>query len=161
MRHARAESFAAEDHRRGLTERGAREAQDAGEWLRTHGLVPTHAYISSAARARDTWTGMVAGSRADIEPVYDDALYSAGPENAIDILRTVPPEAGIVLFLGHNPTAASLAHLLDDGDPDPAAFRAMSAGLPTSAVAVLDVRVPWSELDAATGRLVEFYPGHR
>ena len=93
--------------------------------------------------------------------MYDDALYTAGPENAMDILRSVPDEAEVVLYVGHNPTAASLAHLLDDGDPDPASFRAMSAGFPTSAMAVLDVRVPWAELDAATGRLVRFYPGHR
>ena len=38
----------------------------------------------------------------------------------------------MVLFVGHNPTAASLAHLLDDGDAEPEAFREMSTGFPTS-----------------------------
>ena len=48
----------------------------------------------------------------------------------------------MVMFVGHNPTAASLAHLLDDGDPDPDAFRAMSAGFPPAALAVLEVPRP-------------------
>ena len=64
-----------------------------------------------------------------------------------------------MLYVGHNPTAASLAHLLDDGDPDPDAFRAMSAGFPTAALAVLEVPVPWAELAAATGHLIAFHVG--
>ena len=91
--------------------------------------------------------------------MIDDAIYTAGPESALDILRGAPEDAEVVLYVGHNPTAASLAHLLDDGDPDPDAFRAMSAGFPTSAMAVLEVQVPWAELDAASARLVGFYPG--
>ena len=48
MRHGKAEPFAAEDHLRRLTERGAREAHGAGQWLADQGLVPTHALVSSA-----------------------------------------------------------------------------------------------------------------
>jgi phosphohistidine phosphatase len=92
--------------------------------------------------------------------VVDDAIYTADPDSALDILRATAPEAEVVLYVGHNPTAASLAHLLDDGDPDPEAFRAMSAGFATSAMAVLDVHVAWAELDAATARLAGFYSGH-
>src|SRR4051812_13019694 len=43
MRHGKAESFAPEDHRRQLTDRGVREVQDAGRWLADEGLLPTHA----------------------------------------------------------------------------------------------------------------------
>ena len=61
----------------------------------------------------------------------------------------------MLVFVGHNPTASSLVHLLDYGEPDAAAFRTLSAGLPTSGVAVLEVPVPWTDLDArlrAAGR---------
>jgi phosphohistidine phosphatase len=160
MRHGRAEQFAAEDHQRRLTTRGVRDARGAGEWLVDRGLVPTHALVSSALRARDTWVGLVEVTGLGIEPVVDDAVYSAGPENALDLLRATPADAEVVLLIGHNPTAASLAHLLDDGDPEPEAFRLMSAGFPPAAVAVLDVHVPWAELEQATARLVGFYPGH-
>jgi phosphohistidine phosphatase len=159
MRHGKAESFASEDHHRRLTQRGVREVHDAGLWLAEEGLVPTHAFVSSADRTRDTWNNLVATTGARIEPVIDDSIYTAGPDIAVDILRGTPEDAEVVLYVGHNPTAASIAHLLDDGDPDPDAFRAMSAGFPTSAMAVLDVHVPWAELDAASARLVRFYPG--
>ena len=66
----------------------------------------------------------------------------------------------MVLYLGHNPTVASLAHLLDDGDPDSESFRAMSAGFPTAAIAVLEIPVPWADLDVATGHLVAFHDDH-
>jgi phosphohistidine phosphatase len=159
MRHGKAESFATEDHRRRLTRRGTREVHAAGQWLAAEGLVPTHAFVSSAVRTQDTWAGLVATTGAGIEPVFSDAIYTAGPDSALDILRGTPDDAEVVLYVGHNPTAASLAHVLDDGDPDPEAFRAMTAGFPTSAMAVLDVHVPWAELDAASARLVAFYPG--
>ena len=159
MRHGKAEAFAAEDHRRRLTERGAREVYAAGQWLLAEGLVPTHAFVSSAVRTQDTWLGLVAATGASCEAVVDDAIYSGGPETVVDVLRRAPEDAEVVLYVGHNPTAASLAHLLDDGDPDPDAFRVMSAGLPTAALAVLDVHVPWDELDNASAQLVGFYPG--
>jgi phosphohistidine phosphatase len=160
LRHGRAEQFAAEDHQRRLTARGAREARGAGQWLADRGLLPTHALVSSALRAQDTWAGFAEVTGVSIEPLVDDAVYTAGPDNALDLLRATPEDAEVVLLVGHNPTAASLAHLLDDGDAEPEAFRLMSAGFPPAAVAVLDVHVPWAELDSATARLEAFYPGH-
>jgi phosphohistidine phosphatase len=159
MRHGRAESFATDDHLRRLTERGVREVRAAGQWLDDEGLVPTHAFVSSAVRTQQSWQNLVEVAGTEVEPVVDDAIYTASPESALDILQGTPEAAGIVLFLGHNPTAASLAHLLDDGDPDPEAFRGISAGFSTSAMAVLDVHVPWADLGAAAARLVGFYPG--
>ena len=91
--------------------------------------------------------------------MVDDAIYTASPESALDILRGTPKAAEVVLYLGHNPTASSLAHLLEDGDPDAEAFRGITAGMATSAMAVLDVHVPWADLDAASARLTGFYPG--
>ena len=159
MRHGKAEAFAPEDHHRRLTERGVREAHGAGRWLEEQGLVPTHALVSSAMRARETWESLAAATGTAVAPLVEDAIYTAGPENVMDILRATPEDAEVVLCVGHNPTAASLAHLLDDGDPDPDAFRTMTAGFPPAAMAVLDVHVPWAELDAATARLVGFYSG--
>jgi phosphohistidine phosphatase len=159
MRHGKAESFAPEDHRRRLTERGAREVRAAGQWLAAEQLVPTYAFVSSAIRTQDTWAALAAATGTAIEPTVSDAIYTAGPDSALDILRGTPDDAEVVLYVGHNPTAASLAHLLDDGEAEPEAFRAMSAGFPTAAMAVLDVHVPWAELDAACARLVAFHPG--
>ncbi len=159
MRHGKAEAFAAEDHRRRLTDRGHRQSTAAGAWLAAQGIVPTEAFVSSATRTRQTWEALVAGSGTPAEARVEDAVYSADADSALDVLREAPADAEVVLYVGHNPTAASLAHLLDDGDPEPEAFRAMSAGFSTASIAVLEIAVPWSELDAATGHLVAFHPG--
>ena len=159
MRHGKAEAFAPEDHRRRLTDRGHRDATAAGEWLADQGIVPTYAFVSSATRTRQTWKALVEGNGTPADARVDDAVYSADADSALDVLREAPADAEIVLYVGHNPTAASLAHLLDDGDPDPVAFRAMSASFPTSAVAVLDISVPWADLDVGTGHLMAFHAG--
>ncbi|MCW2760644.1 MAG: Phosphoglycerate mutase [Marmoricola sp.] len=159
MRHGKAEAFAQEDHRRRLTDRGRREATAAGEWLAENGIVPNEAFVSSATRTRQTWEALVAGSGTPAEARVEDAVYSADADSALDVLRNASADAEVVLYVGHNPTAASLAHLLDDGNPDPDAFRAMSAGFPTAATAVLEISVPWAELGPATGHLIAFHVG--
>jgi phosphohistidine phosphatase len=159
MRHGKAEAFAAEDHRRRLTARGRLQSTAAGEWLAEQGMVPTEAFVSSATRTRQTWKALAASSGTPAEARVEDAVYAADADSALDVLREAPAAAEVVLYVGHNPTAASLAHLLDDGDPDPEAFRAMSAGFPTAAMAVLEIGVPWAQVGAATGHLVAFHVG--
>lgn len=156
MRHARAESFAEGDHRRRLTDRGRRDAVQSGRWLASAGLQPEAVFVSSAERAQATWRAVAEGAHSEVEAYVDDGLYTAGPDAVMEVLRTAGA-AGVVLFVGHNPTAASLAHVLDDGDPDPVAFRSMSEGFPPAAIAVLDVPQPWAELDIASARLVAFH----
>jgi phosphohistidine phosphatase len=159
MRHATAESFAEEDSARRLTARGQREAVAAGRWMAEQSLVPTHAFVSAATRAVSTWEGVVAGSGTTATPSIEGGLYSGGAFSVLESLRTAPDDAEVVAYVGHNPTAASLAHLLDDGDPDPDAFRGVSSGFPPASVAVLDVTTEWSALDAVGARLVGFRPG--
>jgi phosphohistidine phosphatase len=159
VRHARAEGFAADDHARALPHGGPREAAEAGLWLAAHDVVPSHVFVSSATRTVATWEALAHGLRSAPEVVVDDALYSAGPEAVLEVLRTAPVDAAVVAFVGHNPTAAYLAHLLDDGTPDPVAFREMSEGYPTAALTVLDVAVPWSELDIGCAHISAFHVG--
>jgi phosphohistidine phosphatase len=159
MRHARAESFASSDQRRRLTDRGRRDAAAVGRWLAEQGLVPTHAYVSSAERTKETWQALAEASGSTADPLFDDALYAGGPDDVMESLRAAPAGAAVVLYVGHNPTVASLAHVLDDGNPEPEAFRAMSEGFPPAATAVLELQDPWTELDVASARLVDFHVG--
>ena len=157
MRHGRAEQYGDDDHRRRLTERGRRQARAAGEWLTEQGYLPTHAIVSSSTRTRETWEMVVGGSGKTAEADVSDAAYAADAEAALAILRGAPSEASVLAFVGHNPTVSSLVHLLDAGDPDPAAFRSLSSGLPTSGVAVLELAGTWADLDVGTARLVAGY----
>ncbi len=94
-----------------------------------------------------------------MEPHLSQVLYGAGPETALDLLRETPDEATAVIVVGHNPTIAYLASLLDDGDGDPAVSSEMMSGYPTSAVALFEYDGAWSELAEGSARLVGYHVG--
>jgi phosphohistidine phosphatase len=159
MRHAKAEAVAATDHARRLTGRGRRDATEAGRWARATGLLPDHVLVSTAARADETWLAFREAAGLEVAAELDPGLYAAGPETALAVLRSVPPDAATVMIVGHNPTMAQLVHLLDDGTADAAAFAELSTGLATSAVAVLEVSRAWADLDVATARIAALHVG--
>jgi phosphohistidine phosphatase len=160
MRHAKAEPFGASDHDRRLTDRGLASARDAGRHLRESGLLPEYVVVSSALRTRQTWEALA--DELDVsesEVSFDEALFTGSAEVVVEALRATPTAVRTLMFVGHNPTASDLCHFLDDGEGDPAAVSGLLQGFPPSAVAVLEVGVPWTELGAETGRVVGFYVG--
>ncbi|WP_183407648.1 SixA phosphatase family protein [Nocardioides marmoriginsengisoli] len=159
LRHAKAEQVAASDHERVLSPRGVGDAAALGTWAAEQGRLPDYVVVSSAARTLGTWESFSAAAGIDPDVVVDRSLYAAGPDAALEILRTVPEHAGSVLLVGHNPTMAYLVHLLDDGAADPEVFARLSAGYPTSALTVLDVPGPWADLELGTARITDFHVG--
>jgi len=160
MRHAKAEPFASTDHVRPLTERGRASARDAGRHLRATGAVPDHAVVSSALRTRQTWDEVVdAAGLVDCPVSFEDTLFTGSADLVIEALQAVPAEAATVLFVGHNPTAAFVCHHLDDGEGDPQASAGLIQGFPPGALTVLEIGVPWADLGAETGRVVDYYVG--
>jgi phosphohistidine phosphatase len=159
MRHAKAEPGGESDSLRELAPRGWDDAIQAGRWLAGHDVSPEGALVSSARRATSTWLALAEGGSFDVEPSYSDGLYTAGPESALDLVRETPDDVGVLVVVGHNPTMAYLAQLLDDGSGNDAAGREMARGFPTGALAVFDVAGAWAELDLASARLVAFHVG--
>jgi phosphohistidine phosphatase len=159
VRHAKAEPFAATDQARDLTDRGRREAEAAGAYLRESSVVAEHAVVSPAVRARATWEAMEEVMASGAEVVYDDSVYSGSTDVVLEALRIVPEGAGVVVFVGHQPAIGYLAHLLDDGDGDPNALHSMLHGFPAASIAIFEVDVPWEELGPESARLVDFRPG--
>jgi phosphohistidine phosphatase len=159
LRHAKAEAVAATDHARRLTERGRRDAAEAGRWARAAGVLPDHALVSDAARAQETWAAFRDAADLDLEAELVAGLYPAGTDAALEILRAAPDEATTLMVVGHNPTMAQLVHLLDDGQADPDAFEVVGADFPTSALAVLELTGAWSDLDVAGARIVDAHVG--
>ena len=160
VRHAKAEPTAPTDHARDLTDRGRADAEEAGRWLRGQGVAADAALVSDARRAHETWLHLALGAGWDVEPVLSPALYAAGPDAALDLLRETDAGTGTLVVVGHNPTMAYVAELLDDGDGDGDATTDMLvAGFPTAALAVFDVTCGWSDLDPGTGRLTGFHVG--
>lgn len=160
MRHSKAEASGPSDHGRALTDRGHADAEEAGRWLRSQGVAPDAALVSDALRTRETWADVATGAGWELEPDFVAALYAAEPDAAIDLVRETDPEVGCLVVVGHNPTMAYVAELLDDGDGDADAATAMiTRGFPTSGLAVFDVPGEWTTVGAGTCRLLAFHVG--
>jgi phosphohistidine phosphatase len=157
FRHAKAEQTAANDYERELADRGRRDAAAAGAWLAEIGVVPERALVSAAPRAVQTWEALADGAGWSLEPYLDRGLYTAGPDTALDLVRGTHDDCSTLVVVGHNPTMASLAQLLDDGEGDVEAGNEMATGFSTSAAAVFDMAGPWAELE--TARLRAFHVG--
>lgn len=161
VRHAKAEPYAGSDHSRRLTAVGRRASASVGRQLVGLRIAPDYALISSAARTRETWAGIQAALDTQVHAEFSDDLYHAGPEDVIDAVRWVPVDATTVIYVGHNPTAGELPHLLDDGSGDRALLAEIAMSFPTAAVAVLDVAVPWADLRMGSAGVSAFFVGDR
>lgn len=159
MRHAKAEQTAETDTARGLTERGAADAAEAGRWIAAQGLTPDHVLVSSARRTRETWAAVAGAAGWQVAAEHDDGLYAAGPDTALDLVRESPAGARVVLVIGHNPTMAYLAQLLDDGEGDPSVAVEAAGGYPTSALTVLAHDGAWCDLATGSATAVAFHVG--
>lgn len=159
MRHAKAESWGENDHDRRLSEQGVADAAAAGRWLAEQSFTPDHALVSSATRTQDTWEALSVAAGWTVTPVFDDGVYSAGPDSALDLMRETPAEARSLIVIGHNPTVAFLAQMLDDGEGDPAASADMAGGYPTCALTILTFRGDWADLEMASATVAAFHVG--
>jgi phosphohistidine phosphatase len=159
MRHARAEQAGPTDFERALAERGRRDAAAAGGWLSSQGVSPDHALVSAALRTQQTWEAVASGAGWSLSPDFDRGLYAAGPVSAVDLVRLVPSSARCLVVIGHNPTMAVLAQVLDDGSGEAAVAADMVGGFPTCAVAVFSYDGAWADLGEGTARLDAFHVG--
>lgn len=156
IRHAKAEPYAATDVERVLADRGRVEGRLLGEWLASAEVVPDRAFVSYAARTRETWEVVAAGAGWTVEPVYDGNLYGTDEDGVLDLVRDLPDDVATVVVVGHNPTMGVLAQLLDDGEG--AATGSVALGsFPTSTAAVFEVDGAWRDLAPMGGRLAAFH----
>ena len=89
MRHAQAESHGPSDHERELAGRGRRDARRRRRVARGPGHRPrTPRWCPAALRTRETWESVATGAGWDLDAAsYDEGLYAAGPESALDLVR--------------------------------------------------------------------------
>ncbi|WGL50865.1 histidine phosphatase family protein [Nocardioides sp. BP30] len=159
-RHAKAEASAPSDIERQLTERGHADAEEAGAWLAQQGIEPQDALVSGAARTAQTWEDLAGGAGWELDIAqYVDALYTAGTDTVLDLIRETDDGVSTLVVLGHNPTIGLLAQLLDDGDGDDEVANAMVSGFPTSAVAVFAYDGDWADVEEASATLTGFHVG--
>jgi len=100
---------------------------------------------------------MAAAAGWSLEPDLDRGLYTAGPETALDLMKLVPAEATTLVVVGHNPTIAYLAHLLDDGEGDVEAATEMAVGYPTGALTLYEYAGEWADLAPGCATVLAFH----
>ncbi len=157
LRHAKTERPVPGEGDRGrkLTKRGRADAQVIGAYMARHGLVPDLALVSTATRARETWTLLASGFAKPPKAAYEERIYNADLETLMGLIAATRG-ARLLLVVGHNPGIHDLAvQLIAAGEMT--ARERMTEKLPTSGLVVIDLAFDdWSRLRAHTGRLERF-----
>jgi phosphohistidine phosphatase len=157
LRHAKSswDDSAVPDEQRPLAPRGQRAVGLLEQHLRATRLSVGLVLCSPARRTRDTWDGVRAGLRSAPEVQFEPAVYGAGADELLEIVRRVDSRHTAVLLVGHNPGLEELAGaLLTDGKTE--ALARLREGFPTGALATLSVDVAWSNLGSGDARLESF-----
>lgn len=144
LRHAKSDwSTGLPDHERPLAPRGVRQAPDAGRWLADHVAQIDLAVVSTAERARATWS-LAAAELGVAPPVrLADEVYGASAEGLLGVVRSLSQDASTVVMVGHNPGLEDLV----------SALAGTWVPMPTSALAVFAVAGAWTDVGPASVRL--------
>ena len=152
LRHAKAAAHSGADHGRELAPRGRRQCEELAAHLRELPDGPDEVIVSSATRALETAQAVLGALPDGVALTVEPGLYSADADDVVDRLRLVEEGRRGVMVVGHNPTLHDLLLLLVAGDAS--GTRRLGSGLPTGALAVVDLDVDtWARLAPGTGRL--------
>jgi phosphohistidine phosphatase len=153
VRHARASTSEWSDAARHLSPEGRIQAEVTGRRLARDGIVPDAVLCSTSVRTRETWDAIAAEVGGHPLVTYSDELYQGYVPELVEAVRGVPPEATLVMVVGHNPTVSAAAAFLAAPGSDPEATGRVHRGLSTSAYALLNPLVPWDQLGLASAIL--------
>lgn len=120
LRHAKAENAApgSSDKDRVLNERGEKEAQAIGTFIRKQNLTMELLLCSPAVRARETAELVLAAAEVTANVRYDQRIYEASPPQLLEVISEVEEDKSAVLLVGHNPGMEELlTTLTGKGEP--------------------------------------------
>ena len=154
VRHAKAEapSDTLPDHDRALTLAGRTSCAQLSQSLLEAGVHPSHAVVSSAVRAQQTWQRMQ-DAVGDVEMSTDTEVYETNDSGLIDIVKAITSGADTVVVVGHEPTISAAAASLSGPGSDTRALQRVAHGLPTGTAAVLEYDGEWVDLGPRSARL--------
>jgi len=155
IRHAKAAQGGI-DVERPLAERGRVDAAAIGRWLAERSLLPDRVVVSPARRASQTWQLAGAELGAVAKAVVDERVYDNTVSDLLRVVRESPPDAWTLALVGHNPSIAELASVLDDRHGETTARQEMAQKYPTSGIAVFELGIEWAEVDFGSGTLRQF-----
>ena len=151
MRHAKSswKELGLSDHDRPLNKRGRDDAPKMGRLLRNKKLKPELIISSGAKRARETLKHVIEACGYKQEIRISEALYAAGPEAYIKLLRELDDGYDRVMVVGHNPGLEELLEVLTKEEHI----------LPTAALVWVELPIRrWRELDySVIGELIDLW----
>ena len=153
------------DHDRPLAPRGVADARAVGVWLKEHVGVPDQVIVSTARRARGTWTlaaselGYIGAAGYEVDAdgplTVDPRVYDAAPSTLLAVVQELPSRVGTAVLVGHNPGIEELVDIVTR-DASKEAARAIAAKYPTSGLAVLEFEGEWHDLGPSSAYLRSF-----
>ena len=146
LRHAKAENGTAglPDFDRTLNDRGRKEAQAVGAFIRKENLALDLVLSSSAKRAHETTDLVLASAGLEVEVRYEQDMYEATPMRLVDVVSQIEDDHSTVLLVGHNPAMEELIGLLTD----------RAEPMATATLAKIDLRATsWSKVLEDKGSL--------
>jgi phosphohistidine phosphatase len=147
MRHGKSD-WAAQfdgDRDRPINKRGRRAAMAVGEAIARAERVPDIVVSSPAVRAATTAKLAIQAGGWRCEERVDEALYGAGAEGVLDVVRRHGRDSERVMVVGHEPTMSAVVSRVIGGG---------AVRFPTAAVAGLRLHITaWSAFDWRRGEL--------
>ena len=154
IRHAKSSwsSGASDDKNRPLNARGVLASAKVGTWLGGKGYLPDEVISSSATRCAETWEKINSTLKASPALRFEDALYHAGPDMMLSMLRSATGDT--VMMLGHMPGIGEFAR---DLRRDPPPLHESFSQYPTAATTVLEFKVDdWADVQMGTGKTINY-----
>lgn len=159
LRHAKsAWPVGVSDAQRPLSARGIRDARAFGSSLRASQSEADTFIVSTAERARQTWSLVADEAGLDVESAtFDPRLYAASWWDVMDVVRGLAESACTVLIIGHNPSLEDVAGQLANSESDALAMKELRAKFPTCAAAYLRGDVEWSRWGGECASLTDLW----
>ncbi|MBO0812669.1 MAG: histidine phosphatase family protein [Microlunatus sp.] len=155
LRHAQAVDYSSglRDQERPLTDHGIAQATAVGTALRAHGVKIDRVLCSTALRTRQTWNAL--GLDAEVD--YQDAVYNAGSDAILELIRLLDEGIGTAMIIGHGPGLPTLASQLAGPGSDQKSLDVINSRYPVATVSDYRIDGPWADLQV--GRLDWIRPG--
>jgi phosphohistidine phosphatase len=144
LRHAKAVAgLGIPDIERRLAERGRRDAEKTGQWLRENDLTPDLVLCSTAVRTRETLERLAITAKVS----YESRIYDNDADTLLSLVSETDDDVRRLLLVGHNPSVHQFVHDLTGAAPD---------SFPTCALAVIELPGTWMDARPRTGTLAQY-----
>ena len=151
LRHAKSshDNSSLKDYDRPLAERGRRDAQRMGKFVKRVKTLPNHIISSPAKRAKQTTLLFLkAGGINETLVEWDDNLYYGGARDYLHVIQKAPDEIDNILLVGHNPLLEETVSLLCNEQGS------YPVRMPTTALVCIEhPAIKWKQVKPGTARL--------